>query len=138
MPLREAAREARPGSAGAVAHPSVRPGLPPPFDTRPPAVTLRGVARLTLKSGGISLPPLDLDGLLAVDEGPMRGDLRRQIGYLERQLSRINAIVAPWELRRASPCRGPAVLSAASLEQIRDELLDAVRAVRDRLARDGE
>jgi len=89
------------------------------------------------KGGSASLPPIDLDALLAVDEGPMRGDLRRQIAYLERQLARLNAALAPWEFTRATPARGPAVLPTASLEQVRDELLDAVRAVRERLAREG-
>jgi hypothetical protein len=96
------------------------------------------VARLTSTGGGASRPPIDLDALLAVDEGPMRGDLRRQIAHLERELSRIKAVLAPWEFRRTTPLRGPAVLTSASLEEIRDELLDAVRAIRDRLARDAE
>lgn len=92
------------------------------------------MARSSLTGGG-SQPPIDFDALLAVDEGPMRGDLRRQIAHLERELSRIRAEFAPWDLERSGPSRGPAILSTAELEEIRDELLDAVRAIRDRLAR---
>jgi hypothetical protein len=63
----------------------------------------------------------------------MRRDLRRQIGRLERELTRLKAIAAPWELRdRATELRGPALLDAASLERTRDELLAAARALQSR------
>lgn len=96
------------------------------------------MARLKVKSGsGAAPPPIDLDSLLKVDEGPMRGDLRRQIALLERELARIKAIVAPWDAERITPLRGPALLPSETLEQVRDELLNAVRAVHARLSDGG-
>lgn len=80
-------------------------------------------------------PPVDLDSLLDVDEGPMRGDLRRQIAFLERELTVLGSLVAPWEPRRTSPMRGPAILSTADLERVRDELVRAVRELHTRRAR---
>jgi hypothetical protein len=66
----------------------------------------------------------------------MRRELRRQIGRLERELTRLKAIVAPWELGdRATELRGPALLNAASLERIRDELLAAAHALQARSRR---
>jgi hypothetical protein len=84
-------------------------------------------------ASGFSPPPIDLDELFSLEEGPMRGDLRRQIARLEREFARLKAIVAPWELDRATPLRGPALLDAGSLEQVRDELLCALRALSARL-----
>jgi len=96
------------------------------------------VARLKTKTGsGAAPPPIDLDSLLKVDEGPMRGDLRRQIALLERELARIKSIVEPWEGKRTTPLRGPALLPSESLEKIRDELLAAVRAIHARFVDDG-
>jgi hypothetical protein len=95
------------------------------------------MARVKVKqAGGTPPPPIDFDALLAVDEGPMRGDLKRQIALLERELTRVKAIVAPWELDRANAARGPALLDSETLERIRDELLNAVRALRDRYRAD--
>jgi hypothetical protein len=62
----------------------------------------------------------------------MRGDLRRQIAWLEREFGRLKTVLAPWELDRATPRRGPALLDSASLEQIRDELVSALRTLRAR------
>jgi hypothetical protein len=87
------------------------------------------------RSSGFSPPPIDLDELFSLDEGPMRGDLRRQIARLEREYARLKAVLAPWELNRATSRRGPALLDAASLEQIRDELLSALRTLSARLER---
>jgi hypothetical protein len=91
-----------------------------------------------VKTGsGAAPPPIDLDSLLKVDEGPMRGDLRRQIALLERELARIKAIVEPWDGTRMTPLRGPALLPSESLEKIRDELLNAVRRIHARFVDDG-
>jgi hypothetical protein len=64
----------------------------------------------------------------------MRGDLRRQIEWLERDLVELRAIVAPWEPIQTHPSRGPRLMSGSQLEQIRDELLVAVDRLRARLA----
>jgi hypothetical protein len=61
--------------------------------------------------------------LLPVDEGPMRGDLRRQIALLEAEISRFVVENCPDVVLPEQPIRGPAVLSSADLEQVRDELL---------------
>ncbi len=64
-----------------------------------------------------------------VDEGPMRRELLRQIAQLDEQLG---ARPAGPVSGRTTPRRGPAVQSNAELEQIRDELLVALRGpVRD-------
>ena len=88
--------------------------------------------RVLTGAGGSPPPPIDLDQLWSVDEGPMRGDLRRQIAWLEREFGRLKNVLAPWEIARATPRRGPALLDAASLEQVRDELVSALRALRAR------
>lgn len=69
-----------------------------------------------------------------VDEGPMRSELRRQIAHLERELTTLAASSFPWEPREVSPRRGPAVQGGASLEEIRDELLAALEALKQRIA----
>lgn len=69
-----------------------------------------------------------------VDEGPMRWELRRQIEELEHELSELVVSACPWEPRRTSPRRGPALQDGVGLEAIRDELLDAVAELRARLA----
>ena len=74
--------------------------------------------------GGAAGPPLA--GIVGVDEGPMRRDLCRQIGWLERDLTELAIAVAPWEPRRSSSTRGPSVLCTRELEEVRDELLTAI------------
>lgn len=67
------------------------------------------------------LPPIaDLPGL---DEGPMRRELARQIAALEGTINRLVVDNAPSRPAQTSPTRGPAILSTAELEQVRDELL---------------
>lgn len=85
-------------------------------------------------AGGVGPPPPLDPTLFDVDEGPMRGDLRRQIEELERALTRLKAAAFPWEGSQASPQRGPGMLGAEHLEQIRDELLTALTALQHRLA----
>lgn len=58
------------------------------------------------------------------DEGPMRRELLRQIADLELQLSQSET---GWTRERVTPTRGPGLLPTAALEQIRDELLTALR-----------
>lgn len=65
----------------------------------------------------------------------MRGELRRQIGRLEREFARLKAVLVPWGGERATPRRGPALLDAGSLEQVRDELLRALRILEARRKR---
>lgn len=83
-------------------------------------------------------PPVDDLPELVVDEGPMRGELLRQIGYLEGELTRLVAAYCPWEPRRTSPERGPGVLSTAHLEQIRDELYTALQDLNRRVLDDSQ
>jgi hypothetical protein len=64
----------------------------------------------------------------------MRRELRRQIARLERELTELVVLTSPWEPRRTSPGRGPAIQGGSDLEQIRDELLAAVDALRERIA----
>jgi hypothetical protein len=87
------------------------------------------------RTGGSAPPPTDPDPFGPLDEGPMRRELRRQIARLEREFARVKGVLAPWELERTTPRRGPALLDAGALEQIRDELLDALRMLRARLDR---
>jgi len=75
----------------------------------------------TTTGGRPPLPPiLDLPG---VDEGPMRRDLKRQIQQLEHEIAEFHVANCPYEAFEASPVRGPAVLTNAQLEEVRDELL---------------
>lgn len=79
------------------------------------------------------LPPiLDLPG---VDEGPMRRDLKRQIQQLEHEIAAFHVENCPYEAFQASPVRGPAVLSNAQLEQVRDELLAIRSELHERVTR---
>jgi hypothetical protein len=80
-------------------------------------------------SGG--LPPLDEP--IGVDEGPMRRELMRQISVLEREMALLVVNNAIWEPMQASPKRGPTILNAAELEQIRDELLAAITDLHQRI-----
>ena len=63
----------------------------------------------------------------------MRRELLRQIAQLERELTRLTSTHSPWDPVVASPHRGPAVLSTADLEVIRDELLGAMSSMHDRI-----
>jgi hypothetical protein len=65
-------------------------------------------------------PPVAPD---AVDEGPMRRELLRQIAQLETDLS---ATVPGWEPTCTTPKRGPAMAPTSGLEALRDELLRAL------------
>jgi hypothetical protein len=53
----------------------------------------------------------------------MRRELIRQIAELEGTMSRLVVDNAPYRPAQTSPIRGPAILSTAELEQVRDELL---------------
>ena len=75
--------------------------------------------------------PGDLPSL-GVDEGPARRELLRQIAHLEGELAALVTNICPWDPPHASPEGGPGVQPTATLERIRDELLDAVDAVRAR------
>jgi hypothetical protein len=86
---------------------------------------------ITQSRGAGPPPPPELD-LPTVAEGPMRGELRRQIERLEREILRLRAIVAPWEPPGPSRSRGPALLGSAALESIRDELVEVLAALRRR------
>lgn len=75
--------------------------------------------------------PPDLDVLLT-DEGPMRRELLAQIEQLGAELDVLRARVVRGRPPRVSPRRGPRVLDTADLEQIRDELVEAItRTVAD-------
>lgn len=71
-------------------------------------------------------PPAGPVALPGIDQGPMRGELLRQIAQLEEELAVLLARRRDWSRRRISPRRGPALLSTADLERIRDELVTAV------------
>jgi hypothetical protein len=87
-----------------------------------------------VRADGVANPPPPEDPVLsALAEGPMRRELRRQIARLEREVTRLKAIVGPWEMDRVTRPRGPALLGADSLERIRDELLTAHRHLQRRL-----
>jgi hypothetical protein len=62
----------------------------------------------------------------------MRGELRRQIARLEREILRLRSVVAPWEPPGPSRSRGPALLGSAALETIRDEMVDVLAVLRQR------
>lgn len=76
---------------------------------------------LTPSDGGAAPPISPL--LPALDEGPMRAELLRQIRRLEIETSRFAAANCPYDPVPVSPRRGPAILTTAQLEAIRDELL---------------
>lgn len=77
--------------------------------------------RPTPGDGGMS-PPVS-PFLPALDEGPMRAELLRQIRRLEIEISRFTVANCPYAPVVASQRRGPAILATAQLEEIRDELL---------------
>lgn len=84
--------------------------------------------------GGCGMPPA-LGGATSVDEGPMRRELMRQIRAVELEMARFKSENCPYERIVTSPARGPAVLSTAQLEQVRDELLAARAELQDRVVR---
>jgi hypothetical protein len=80
------------------------------------------IRQQSTKTGGPpATPPPDLDATTA--EGPMRRELLRQIAHLDQQISLFVHDNCPFEPLPAAAHRGPAVLSTAELEAIRDELL---------------
>lgn len=80
--------------------------------------------------GGPPLPP-ELD-LVAADEGPMRGDLKRQIAALEHEIAQFVVDNCPFEPLPVMAERGPAILTTEQLEYVRDELLAVQRQLHDR------
>jgi hypothetical protein len=91
---------------------------PPPQQGKRPRVA---------PADGDGRPPPELPGFaVGVDEGPMRRDLLRQIRWLEQDYAAACAARLPQPTDAANPGRGPALLSAAQLEQVRDELLSAL------------
>jgi hypothetical protein len=67
-----------------------------------------------------------------VDEGPMRRELLRQIALLEQELTSGIARERLWAMARTNRRRGPAWQDTAALEEIRDELVQAIGALRER------
>jgi hypothetical protein len=94
---------------------------------RKPTDRLRGRSA----GGADRLPPID--DLLAVDEGPMRRELMRQISALEAAMSQLVIDNALHAKEHASPTRGPAILSTADLERVRDELLATIARLHGRI-----
>lgn len=84
---------------------------------------------ITPADGGA--PPPVSPFLPVLDEGPMRAELLRQIRRLEIEISRFAVENCPYDEIPPAPRRGPAILSTAQLEEIRDELLAARTALHD-------
>ncbi|MHB8692946.1 MAG: hypothetical protein ACYDHH_17050 [Solirubrobacteraceae bacterium] len=78
--------------------------------------------------------PGQFDELLDADEGPMRRELMRQIAALELRFSQLRRDHAPYEQLPPALERGPAVLSTEALEQVRDELLETINQLEQRVA----
>jgi hypothetical protein len=93
---------------------------------------VRPIKEIRSPADGGFLPPVDLPEI-PVDEGPMRRELLRQIGALEKELTGLTSTYSPWDPVIASPERGPAVLPTEDLEFIRDEMLTALGAMHDRI-----
>lgn len=87
----------------------------------------------TLTDGAGGPPPVDLPSLVT-DEGPMRGELRRQIERLEKQLAELKASAWSWGTSLERPKRGPAVLTTSQLEEVRDELYEELNHLRAKVA----
>lgn len=81
-------------------------------------------------SDGNAPPPVS-PFLPLLDEGPMRAELLRQIRRLELEISRFAVANCPYDAPPGSQRRGPAILTTAQLEEIRDELLAARTALHD-------
>jgi hypothetical protein len=84
---------------------------------------------ITPSDGGA--PPPVSPFLPVLDEGPMRAELLRQIRRLEIEISRFAVANCPYDTVPGSRRRGPAILTTAQLEEIRDELLAARTALHD-------
>jgi hypothetical protein len=82
--------------------------------------------------GGGGAPPPAAPLLPSLDEGPMRAELLRQIRRLELEISRFTAANCPYAaMPPSSHRRGPAILTTAQLEEIRDELLASRSALHE-------
>ncbi|MCW3010972.1 MAG: hypothetical protein JWO90_1376 [Solirubrobacterales bacterium] len=90
---------------------------------------MKRLARSRLDDGAPPYPPTGPLGGAAVDEGPMRSELVRQIVLLEQELASLGSAAGLLRLDPSSPRRGPAILSTADLEQTRDELVTGIRAL---------
>ena len=66
----------------------------------------------------------------------MRGELRRQIGRLETIISKLGVAYAQGLCTSVSAdgVEGPAVLQARELELVRDQLVEALRELENRIA----
>jgi hypothetical protein len=87
------------------------------------------MSNLLVRDTPLSLP-------VVVDERLARAELRRQIGRLEHQLSRLLADGFPRveiDTRVEAPATGPRTLDLGELERVRDELADRVAEARDAL-----
>jgi hypothetical protein len=68
----------------------------------------------------------------------MRRELMRQIARLEAAMSQLVTDNALYPQVQTSPTRGPAILSTAELEQVRDELLATIARLQGRILQDVE
>lgn len=80
---------------------------------------------------GIGAPPPIAPPGPDVAEGPMRRELLRQICRLEIETSRFRAANGLGQEEPVPARRGPAILSTAQLEEIRDELLSVRTALHE-------
>ncbi len=94
--------------------------------------TTHGDGSGTTDAGGAPPHPPNLE-LIAADEGPMRGDLKRQIQALEAELAQCIVDNCPYEVLPTVGERGPAVLTTEQLEFVRDELLVLQRELYERV-----
>lgn len=84
---------------------------------------------ITPSDGGA--PPPASPFLPVLDEGPMRAELLRQIRRLELEISRFAVTNCPYDPVPGPRRRGPAILTTAQLEEVRDELLAARGALHE-------
>jgi hypothetical protein len=87
------------------------------------------MSNLLVRDTPLSLP-------VDVDERPARAELRRQIGRLEHQLSRLLAEGFPRveiDTRVAAAAPAPRALGLGELERVRDELAERVAEAREAL-----
>lgn len=90
------------------------------------------MSRVLSTHGNVGAPPPAIPAGPAVDEGPMRSELLRQIRRLELETSRFQAANGLSSAASPQPAtRGPVLLSTAQLEQVRDELLDVRAALHE-------